>query len=193
MLLLAIAIAVVFAAITRDAQSAAAPPPTDRLDRVSTRGAPFSSLLLRDQRVLNDMGRAGAEISILARSGERAFYRLGKDCYGSGPVSPSEYTFGVIKCSSDFPTAAQPVLDFSIFHSSSGGDAKPSAATLWRSEGIAADGVAKVALVTADGQSIAETAVVDNKYSFSALPAAGGVSLVAYDARGKVVFSEPTG
>ncbi|HET8652369.1 MAG TPA: hypothetical protein VFM13_07335 [Gaiellaceae bacterium] len=63
--------------------------------------------------------------------------------------------------------------------------------TVHRSEGIAADGVAKVALVDADGQVVAETPVVDNLYDFGSVPPGNAVRVVAYDATGEVVFFQP--
>jgi hypothetical protein len=191
MLFLALASAGILAATTRDARSASSPPATGRLDQVSNRGKPFSSLLPQDHRVLSQMGRAVGEISILATSGERAYYRLGNECYAAGPASPTDYTFGVIKCSAEFPTAARPVFDFTVSHSSSTDpDSAPATATLWRSEGLAADGVAKIAYVDDSGQIAAETPVVNNTYRFDTVPRTAK-RLVAYDARGAELFSQP--
>jgi hypothetical protein len=63
--------------------------------------------------------------------------------------------------------------------------------TVHKSEGIAADGVAKVAFVDADGRVVAETSVLANVYSFDPAPAGNALSLVGYSATGEVVYSTP--
>ena len=63
--------------------------------------------------------------------------------------------------------------------------------TVHTTQGIAADGVAKVALVDADGQIVVETPVIDNIYRFDRVPAGNATKVVAYSATGEVVFSMP--
>jgi hypothetical protein len=171
------------------------------LDRVSNRGTPFSSLLPRDEQALSRMrGGVGVpesisveHISILGTRGNRSFYRLSDHCYGSGPASPTNHVFGQISCTPAFPSPAVPVQDGTVFGSSAGRDQRPQPRTLTvhASHGIAADGVAKVALLDADGQIVAETSVRDNIYSFDPAPAGNATKVVAYSATGEVVFSQP--
>lgn len=171
------------------------------LDRVSNRGAPFSSLLPRDEQALSRMrGGVGVperisaqDVSILGTRGDRSFYRLSEHCYGSGSASPTNSVFGQIQCVPAFPSRVRPVLDETVYGGTAGPDERPQPETLtiYRSEGIAADGVAKVAFVDADGQVVAETPVVENIFSFERAPAGTGLRLVAYDATGEVVFSMP--
>jgi hypothetical protein len=171
------------------------------LDRVSNRGRPFSSLLPRDEQVLRRMrGGVGVpgsisveDVSILATRGDRSFYRMSDHCYGSGPASPTKYVFGQISCTDNFPSAERPVIDFTVFGSTAGPDERPQPRTMTvhTSAGIAADGVAKVALLDADGHVVAETAVVDNIYRFDRVPAGNVTRVVAYSATGEVVFSMP--
>lgn len=166
------------------------------LNRVSNRGTPFSSLLPRDERVLSFMEREGGpveEISILATRGDRSFYRLRDNCYGTGPASPTKQVFGQVGCTDNFPSAERPVFDFTVFGSTAGSDERPEPQTMTvhTSQGIAADGVAKVALLDADGQVVAETSVLDNIYSFDRVPTGNAAKLVAYSATGEVVFSQP--
>lgn len=171
------------------------------LDRVSNRGTPFSSLLPRDEQALSRMrGGVGVpesisadDVSILGTRGDRSFYRLGDHCYGSGPASPTNYVFGEIRCTPAFPSRARPVLDSTVFGSTAGPDERPQPQTMtvhW-SQGIAADGVAKIALVDADGQVVAETPVLDNIYRFGPVPAGNATKVVAYSATGEVLFSMP--
>ena len=171
------------------------------LDRVSTRGTPFSSLLPRDEQALSRMrGGVGVpesisaeDVSILGTRGDRSFYRLSEHCYGSGPASPTNYVFGELQCTPAFPSPARPILDGTVFGSSAGPDERPQPRTMTvhASHGIAADGVAKVALLNADGQVVAETAVRDNIYRFDRVPAGNATKVVAYSATGEVVFSMP--
>jgi hypothetical protein len=63
--------------------------------------------------------------------------------------------------------------------------------TVHTSQGIAADGVAKVVLVDAGGHAVAETAVLDNIYRFDPVPAGNATRVVAYSATGEVLFSVP--
>jgi hypothetical protein len=170
------------------------------LDRVSNRGSPFSSVLPGDERGLTRMARgvggggiSADNISILGTRGDRSFYRLGDHCYGLGPASPTNHVFGAMGCVPKFPSPEVPVLDFTVFGSSVGPDERPrpQTMTVHASEGIAADGVAKIAFLDAGGQVVADTPVIDNIYRFDPAPAGTALKLVAYDATGEVVFSQP--
>ena len=200
--LVAIALAVGCGSVGSTEQSDPSAPSIEpaSLDRVSNQGTPFSSLLPRDEQTLDRMrGARGAGaiavegISILGTRGDRSFYRLSDHCYGSGPASPTNYVFGQIQCTPAFPSPAVPVLDGTVFGSTAGPDERPQPQTMTvhTSQGIAADGVAKVALVDADGHVVAETSVRDNIYRFDRVPAGNAAKLVAYSTTGEVVFSQP--
>lgn len=133
------------------------------------------------------------EVLILATRGDRSFYRLNDHCYGVGPASPTNHVFGAIHCKPNFPSPDAPVVDFTVYGSTAGPDERPQPQTMTvhASDGIAADGVAKVAFADADGQVIADTSVIDNIYRFDPRPAGTALKLVAYDATGEVVFSTP--
>jgi len=73
-------------------------------------------------------------------------------------------------------------MDFTVMHGSG---------AVWRSEGIAADGIADVALRTTAGDLIDVTPVANNVYSLSGLPSGRVDALVARDAGGRVLWSEP--
>jgi hypothetical protein len=171
------------------------------LDRVSNRGTPFSSLLPRDEQALSRMrGGVGVperisaeDVSILGTRGDRSFYRLSDHCYGSGPASPTNHVFGQVQCAPAFPSRVRPVLDQTVYGSTAGPDERPQphTMTVHMSQGIAADGVAKIALVDADGHVVAETPVLDNIYRFERVPAGNATKVVAYSATGEVVFSMP--
>jgi hypothetical protein len=112
----------------------------------------------------------------------------GSACYGVGPAAPTDYRLGQIQCAADFPSAARPLLDFTVVH---GGTANLSADRVWRSEGIAADGVADVAFQTASGEIVNVAPVVGNVYSISALPTRHVSTLVARDSQRSVLASIP--
>jgi hypothetical protein len=176
-----------------DASTPSGEPP--RLDRVSNRGK-LSSPLPGDNRALERMrekGMAAGATSVLATRGDRAYYRVSEGCYGVGPAQPSSYTLGAVHCprSPQFPSAELPILDLTTFGGKGSSDERPTTRTLtvWRSEGIAADGVAKVAWLDADGRAVAETVVAENVYQFDPVPPGEAESLVAYSATGEVVFS----
>lgn len=135
-------------------------------------------------------GAATGGTSVLATRGDRAYYRVSEGCYGAGPAPPSSYTLGQIQCprSPQFPSADLPILDFTTFRGG-GSDQTFPALAVYRSEGIAADGVAKVAWLDADGRAVAETAVADNIYQFDPVPPGEALSFVAYSASGEIVFS----
>lgn len=189
--LLGIALVVALAGVMGHASSAPAAPGQQPgpIDRVSNSGTPFTALLPTDHRTISALKIAPGEIALLGTNGKRAFYRLGSSCYAAGPAVPLEgYTFGVVKCSTEFPSAAAPVVDFTIVHSAENSETAPAAGTLWRSEGVAADGVSKLAFVSAEGQVLTEAPVVNNTYHFETTPTSAR-SLKGYDAKGSVVFS----
>jgi hypothetical protein len=176
-------------------QQEAATPPGEpaRLDRVSNPGKP-SSPLPGDNRALERMrekGMATGGTSLLATRGDRAYYRVSEGCYGVGPAPPNSYTLGAVHCprSPQFPSADLPILDLTIFGGKGSSDERPTTLTVWRGEGIAADGVAKVAWLDADGRAVAETEVSENVYRFDPAPPGEAQSLVAYSASGEIVFS----
>jgi hypothetical protein len=140
---------------------------------------------------MREKGMATGATSVLATRGDQAYYRVSEGCYGVGPAPPSSYTLGAIRCprSPQFPSADLPILDFTTFRGVSSSDQTFPALTVYRSEGIAADGVAKVAWLDADGRAVAETAVADNIYQFDPVPPGESQSLVAYTASGEIVCS----
>jgi hypothetical protein len=57
--------------------------------------------------------------------------------------------------------------------------------------GVAADGVARVAVLDSSGGVIASTPVVDNLYAGANLPQGDAVAIAALDASGNVVYRQP--
>jgi hypothetical protein len=168
----------------------AAPSPDSALVGVSNTGtlvaiAPTADMALR--RAVRNGEAAGLQYLLDAR-GDRAFYRIENgskpDCFAVGPTGPAGYHFGAIQCA-NFPSAEQPVLPFVLVRGAAG-----SPPSLWRSEGIAADGVARMALQDASGKLVARTPVEGNVFRFESIPD-GSAALVGMDSAHKVVYFLP--
>jgi len=186
-----LAVAVVFAcaafaaiiAVSGDANSSATTPTP--LDQISAHGVPAPP---GGEVALAKVSRGSAASFVwkgrLAVKEGRAFYRLTKDsgseCFALGEVDAPDL-YAAIGCPADFPSAGQPVFDFTLLRRQSFNDP-----WVWKAAGFAADGVASVALVDAKGRTLATATVTDNTYAFaerSDMP----VALLAMDASGKVL------
>jgi hypothetical protein len=204
----ALAVAVVAVAVATPAFGVGS-----RLLDLVTGGTPVSTSQLSDQdlRIVSAMvtGVAPSEIPAskqdeLAAIGGTAIRRIaerdgrayfvidksdGSHCFAVGDVGAADL-FGAIACqrSPSFPSPEQPILDMSVFH----GTMQQGMPTLWRLEGFAADGVANVAVVTADGNLAAVTPVIDNVYvaQGGALPDAPVREIVALAGDGTRLYSE---
>lgn len=164
---------------------------TPGLDRVSNDGTAVSVSSSRDTRALTRLGHPGATTRLMAATDERATYRIGPDCFGVGSVSRSGDRFGAVRCTDDFPSAGRPVLAFITVHGRVDDNFKVVEERVWRSEGVAADGVSSVAFRTIDGATVGEVPVSNNVYRHSTIPDGELVELVAFDPSGNVVYSEP--
>lgn len=161
------------------------------LDRVSNGGTAVPTLSSQDTRALTRLGRPGAATRLMAATEERAIYRIGSDCFGVGSLSASGDRFGAVRCTDDFPSAGRPVVTFAVIHGQRDEDFKVVEQSVWRSEGVAADGVASVGFRTIDGAIVGEVSVSHNVYRHSTIPEGELVELVAFDSSGDVVYSEP--
>lgn len=148
--------------------------------------------------VMRRMGRQDITMTVLGRHHGRAYYRLEAaagetpaTCFGVGPAGGQPSLLGRVKCAHGFPSAARPVLDFSIVT----GRLTPDLSSireeaLERAEGIVADGVASVALVDDRGAVVARANVIDNSYYFDSLPRGRAAGLLALDGNGRVVGTQ---
>ena len=132
---------------------------------------------------------ASTEVRQLASRNGRNYFVIenagGDRCFAVGPVEKREYVFGQVSCTRSpvFPSPERPIFDFSVF---SGLDSP----RVRRIEGFAADGVAMVGVVTADGNLEALTDVETNVYSREGgLPKEPVRALVALDADGERIYS----
>jgi len=163
-----------------------------RIVSAMVKSVPPSAIPPSKQDELAALG--GTAIRQIAERDGRAYFVIdkqdGSHCYASGDVAAADL-FGGIICprSPGFPSPEQPILDMSVFH---GRPLNAGMPTLWRLEGFAADGVANVGLVTADGTLTALTPVIDNVYiaEGSALPDEPVKEIVALDSNGTRLYSE---
>jgi hypothetical protein len=141
-------------------------------------------------RLTAQNGQALTDVSALGTRNGRIYYRIkntsGPDCYAVGPAAMNtDYRLGQIECAPDFPSAARPLLDFTIVD---GGLKPDQPAHIYRSEGIAADGVADVGFLTPNGDLVDVHPVVHNIYSIVTPTSRDVSTLVGRDANGTVLY-----
>jgi hypothetical protein len=140
----------------------------------------------------NAWRRAGVDhVSLLAVRGTRGLYRLDAKegpCIGAGPANvPGK--LGTVDCPrGPFPTAEQPVLDLSVYEATSHESHEVS---LYRAEGVAADGVATIAFLRPNGTVALKVPVHANVYEAGSIPPGPVASVVAYDDAGKELWRSP--
>ena len=180
---------------TRHASRANTPP---GLARISNRGTVTALAAQSAARISSagDPSVTPAQVWRLGARDQRDFYRVqtktGAACYGMGfavqPPAAADIDLYACVRSPAFPSAARPVLDFTTMGASKGGKLAPIIVN-----GLAADGVASVAIADANVNLVAKTPVTNNIYSFTTVPSTDVSRLVGLDATGKVVFSTPLG
>lgn len=179
---LVIAAIMVAGAVGRDSGSSYA-----NLSRFSTGGKEVS-IARTEARVARLMG--ADSVYLLARRNNRAYYRVTGahgTCYGAGPAKEVGFITGEECPEGSFPTRGRPVLDYSVYESSS--RERADGLALFRAEGFAADGVESVAFLRPNGQVALRLPVRRNV--FSAIPPRGHgpvATLVAYDVSGQEVW-----
>jgi hypothetical protein len=137
-----------------------------------------------------DLGRAGgAHLRQIAERDRRAYFvsdlRGGGLCVTIRATDDPSGSWGYT-CSPDFPSAARPLLDESVFWGLRGSTPEPR---IVRLEGFADDSVASVGVMSADGRVEAVTPVQDNVYlRTDDLPDGPVGGIVALDASGARVY-----
>lgn len=157
------------------------PLPLAQLKLSGERRKALATFGLEDLRLL--AVRDGISFYVLDRSN-------GHRCYALGPDLPG-HRFGEVSCGGPadvFPSPQQPVFDLSI----DGANAPSEPMHVIQLRGIAADGIAAVAVLGSDGQLYGKTTVSDNVFVGGELPPAADGPLLAYDATGKTVWCSGT-
>jgi hypothetical protein len=127
-------------------------------------------------------------LRLLAVRDGRAFYELNTadgQCFAVGSASSLGDPGGEI-CPQgyDFPSAARPMLDFSVYESQT---ANRADLRLFRLEGFAADGVAAVGIVNPAGHIAWRVPVSNNVYVLSRVPPGLTGAVVALDGGGSAM------
>jgi hypothetical protein len=146
---------------------------------VSVRGAKLARLL------------GARQASLLAVRGTRAYYHVdSKDgpCIASGPADvPGE--LGIVECPrGPFPSADRPVVDLSVYESTSRAKRELS---LYRAAGVVADGVATIEFVRPNGSVALTVPVSGNVFAAASVPPGPIAGLVARNAAGKQLWRSP--
>lgn len=169
----------------------------DSIIGFSNNGVPANTSTF-DLRLATALSNVGAhEVRLLARRDGLVFYaarsHAGALCLFDGTSDQPAPDFNEMWCLNQevvghFPSALNPVLDYSWLPRSAGGSGDPAVAQL---KGFAADGVSVVQLIAADGSVIASAAVEGNVYASQSLPSGTtGMSIVARDHDGRTVWTE---
>jgi hypothetical protein len=156
------------------------------LSRLSNEGR---SVKLRHDPLAQQVGVQ--VLALLAVRGNRAVYRLETrrgTCIGSGPASDVGQ-IGAVDCpDGPFPTAERPVLDLSVYESTSRSRREVS---LYRAEGVVADGVATIAFLRPNGSVALKVPVSRNVFESSARPEGQIARIAAFDSDGKELWRSP--
>jgi hypothetical protein len=165
--------------------------PGGSLGQMSNDGQPIEATP-GQQKELHIVGAVRAS-RLAARRG-RFFYRLlrsdGTVCYAVDRTNDPD-RIGNTSCpavAGSFPSPGQPVLDLSVFESTSHvvGDTHVVAA-----QGFAADGVATVVLLDEAGRVVARAPAADNVYALDVPAGRVATTVVAYDSAHAEVFRLP--
>jgi hypothetical protein len=140
---------------------------------------------------LENVGAVSAT-RMASRAG-RGFYRLvrpdGSVCFAVDMTGGDHV--GNTSClppGTAFPTPSSPVLDLSVFESTSH---VPGDVQMVSAQGFAADGVRSVALLDSSGHVIARAPVAGNVYAVNVPAGRVATTVVAYDARRAEVYRVP--
>jgi hypothetical protein len=155
--------------------------------RMSNRGGP--AIAIRGLRMKLAPIRTG---NLLAVRHRRALYRLqlpnGAPCFGVGRASDIGAPGSVVCPRGGFPTAGDPLLDFSVYEGTRHDFRELS---LYRVEGFAADGVAAVQFFRPNGDVALTVPVSGNVYSAGSVPQGPIAGFAAVDKDGKRLWRSP--
>jgi hypothetical protein len=167
--------------------------PQPSLLTMSNHGTPISAATFRT----DPFGTPMDALRLLGRRGGGWFYAFrrsnGEQCYGIGSAT----RIGVSGCPAVFPRRGAPVLNDSVVRSRC-----PSVSgEYWSIQGFAADGVRTVIALSASGQVIAQTKVVENIFRidhavlFTPTPPAATAkpvaTILARNFTGQIVYRSP--
>ena len=179
----ALAVAVTAAVTLATLTSASKPGP---MTRISNHGR---AVTFRSNALTRNLGIDGA--SLLAVRAGRAYYLLETQSGPCGAVGQPDKpdTLAAAQCpQGHFPTPDHPVLDLSVYESASH---ELGTVSLYRAEGITADGVAAVQFLRTDGTTALTVPVSGNVYATTEVPSGPIAGVAALDKGGKRVWRSP--
>jgi len=183
MLVAAIAAAATAAIVLATLTSASKP---GALARISNHGY---RITLRSNSLTRNLGID--EASLLAVRGGHAYYLLQTQNGPCGAVGQPDKpdVVGAAQCpQGHFPTAEHPVLDLSVYESATH---QLGTVSLYRAEGITADGVAAVQFLRPDGSTALTVPVTGNVFATTSVPSEPIAGVAAVDRGGKRVWRSP--
>jgi len=155
--------------------------------RISNRGGP--RIAMHGLRLKLAPIRFG---HVLAVRHGRALYRMqlanGTPCFGVGPAAALGTPGSVVCPHGGFPSSGDPVLDLSVYE---GTRRDIRDFSLFRVEGIAADGVAAVHFLRPNGEVALSVPVSGNVYSAESVPKGSVAGFAAVDKDGKRLWRSP--
>jgi hypothetical protein len=165
------------------------------LFRFSNRGTPVKGSLSAVTGFNLSGAKSDSAVQLAARGGVGIYgarTSAGDLCYFVGPADQTKLKSQGLAggcmnaaASARFPSAAQPVVDMSLY-ALAPGELGPS---IQRLAGVAADGVASVQLLAlSDCRVVATAPVIDNVYAEDNLPLIPEAVIVARDASGNAVW-----
>jgi len=131
------------------------------------------------------------EASLLAVRSGRAYYLLQTQNGPCGAVGRPDLpdTLAAAQCpQGHFPTAEHPVLDLSVYESATH---DLGTVSLYRAEGITADGVSAVQFLRPDGTIAVTVPVSGNVYATTSVPTGPIAGVAALDRSGRRVWRSP--
>jgi hypothetical protein len=129
---------------------------------------------------------------VLAVRHGRALYRLdlasGAPCFGAGSASEIGTPGSVICPKGAFPSGGRPVVDFSVYENTRH---EVREFSLFRAEGVAADGVAAIQFFRPNGDVALTVPVSANVYSAADVPKGPVAGYAALDGDGRRIWRSP--
>jgi hypothetical protein len=181
-----VALLVIFAGVATTIATRTGASEKGGLSRLSNAGRP---LTVQRDLMARQVGLQHA--SLLAVRGGRAFYRLETShgmCLGSGAAADVG-DLGAVECpQGPFPTAERPVVDLSVYESTSRGRPEVS---LYRAEGVTADGVAAIAFLRPNGKVALKVRVYGNVFAEASVPPGPVAGIAALDSADKELWRSP--
>lgn len=159
---------------------------------LSNSGTPLSTRDIPPHQIsaLESVGFRAGEVRLLTYRAGVSFYTAmstaGGYCFAIGFNSKAKTSIDALECQDgtigSFPSAADPVADFSALNATDGVTYVTTLA------GFATDSVSRVAVVDISGKVIYSTAVEDNVYAAGDVPRTPAAAILAFESSNALVY-----